>query len=118
MVRAPLSLFNSCLAKFALRPGNHRRSQIPQLFREPEYEPDIIMDLNALSIEKSRSIAPLANGNFGSFDEQRRPTHRFHAQDLPIVADHRVQPNCAFNALLHGFHGVSGSDAIEQPTCA
>ena len=48
------------------------------------------MDLNAMSIEKSWSIAPLTNGNFRSFDEQRRPTHRFETQDVPIVADHRM----------------------------
>ena len=67
-----------------------RRSQIPQLVWEPEYEPDIRLDLNATSIEKSRTIAPLTNGNYGSFDEQRRPTHRFEAQDVAIVADHRM----------------------------
>jgi hypothetical protein len=50
-------------AEDRLRPGNHRRSQIPQLVWEPEYEPDIVMDLNALSLEKSWTIAPLANGN-------------------------------------------------------
>src|SRR5580658_2617081 len=99
-----------------LRPGNHRRSQIPQLVWEPEYEPDIVMDLNATSIEKSWTIAPLTNGNYGSFDEQRRPAHRFEAQHLPVVADHGVQPNRAFNPLLHGFRGVRGIDAFEQPT--
>lgn len=73
-----------------LPPGNHRRSQFPQLVWEPEYEPDIVIDLNAMSIEKSWTIAPLTNGNYGSFDKQRRPTHRFEAQDFPIVADHRM----------------------------
>jgi hypothetical protein len=46
-----------------LRPGNHRRSRIPQLVWEPEYDPDIVLDLNAMSIEKSWTIAPLTNGN-------------------------------------------------------
>ncbi len=99
-----------------LRPGNHRRSRIPQLVWEPEYDPDIVLDLNAMSIEKSWTIAPLTNGNYGSFDKQRRPTHRFEAQDFPIVADHRMQLNRAFNPLLHGFQGVRGIDAFEQPT--
>jgi hypothetical protein len=66
------------------------RSQIPQLVWEPEYEPDIVMDLNAMSIEKSWTTAPLTNGNYGSFNKQRRPAHRFEAQDLPVVADHGV----------------------------
>lgn len=43
-----------------------------------------------MSIEKSWIIAPLTDGNYGSFDEQRRPTHLFKAQDFPIVADHRM----------------------------
>ena len=73
-----------------LRPGNRRRLQIAQLVWEPEYEPDIVMDLNAMSSEKSWTIAPLTNGNYGSFDKQRRPAHRFEAQDLPIVADLRM----------------------------
>lgn len=68
-----------------------------------------------MSIEKSWSIAPLTNGNYGSFDKQRRPTHRFEAQDFPIVADHRMQLNRAFNPLLHGFRGVRGIDTLEQP---
>ena len=69
-----------------------------------------------MSIEKSWIIAPLTDGNYGSFDEQRRPTHRFEAQDSPIVADHSMQLNRAFNPLLHGFQGIRGSDVFEQPT--
>jgi len=69
-----------------------------------------------MSIEESRTIAPLMNGNYCSFDEQRRPTHRFEAQDFPIVADHRMQLNRAINPLLHGFQGVRGIDTFEQPT--
>ena len=93
-------------------PGSH----VPPLVWEPEYKPDIIMDLNAMSIEKSWTIAPLTNGHYGSFDKQRRPTHRLEAQDFPIVADHRMQLNRAFNPLLHGIQGVRGGDAFEQPT--
>jgi len=43
-----------------------------------------------MSIEKTWSIAPLTNGNFRSFDEQGRPTHRFETQDVPVVADYRM----------------------------
>ena len=68
----------------------HAESQIRQLVWEPEYEPDILLDSNAMSIKKSWSIAPFANSDYGSFDKQRRPTHRFEAQDFPIVADHRM----------------------------
>ena len=83
----------------------HRPSQIPQLVWEPEYEPDIVIDLNAMSIEKSWSVAPLTNGNYCGFDKQRRPTYGLKAQDSPVVPDHRMQPNRAFNPLLHGFRG-------------
>lgn len=69
-----------------------------------------------MAIEKSWTIAPLTNGNFGSGDEQRRPADRFEAQDSAIVADHSMQLNGAFDALLHGFGGVRGIDAFEQPT--
>jgi hypothetical protein len=68
-----------------------------------------------MSIEKSWTVAPLTNGNYGSFDKQRRPTHRFESQDFPIVADHRMQLNRAFKPLLYGFRGVRGIDTFEQP---
>src|SRR5271169_4685888 len=74
------------------------------------------MDLSAMSIEKSWTVAPLTDGNFGSCDKHRRPAHRFETQHLPIVADHSMQPNRAFNALLHGFRRIRRIDAFQQPT--
>jgi hypothetical protein len=55
-----------------------------------------------MSIEKSRSIAPLTNSIYGSSDKQRRPTHRFEALDLSVLADHSMKPNRAFDPLLYG----------------
>jgi hypothetical protein len=78
-------------------------SQIPRLVWEPEYEPDVDLDLNAMSIEGSRSIAPLSHGNFGSFDKQRRPTYRREAQDSPVLADQSTQLNHTSNPFPHGF---------------
>jgi len=69
-----------------------------------------------MSIEESRTIAPLMNGNYCSFDEQRRPTHRFEAQDPAIIADHDMHLNRAFSPLLHGFLGVGRIYAFEQST--
>jgi hypothetical protein len=69
-----------------------------------------------MAIEKSRTIAPLMNGNYCSVDEQRRPTHWFEREDFPVIADHHMQPDRSFNPLLHGFLGVRRIYAFEQST--
>jgi hypothetical protein len=77
-------------------------SKTLRLVWESEYEPDFLLDLNAMSIQKSRGIAPLTNSNYGSSDKQRRPTHWFKAPDCPVLADHGIYANRAFNPLLLG----------------
>ena len=63
-------------------------TQIPQLVWESEYEPYILLDLNAMAIKKSWSIAPFANSDYGSFDKQSRPAHRFESLDFPVLGHH------------------------------
>src|SRR5580658_141384 len=89
---------------------------IPQLLWEPECQPDILLDLNATSIEKSRTIAPLPIRIYGSSDKQSRPTHRFDTLHFPILADHNMKLNRAFNPLLYGVKGIRRIDALEQST--
>ena len=91
-------------------------SHVPWLVWEPERQPDILLDLNAMSIEKSRTIAPLPNRTYGSSDKQSRPTHSFDALHFPVLADHSMKLNRAFNPMFYGVNGIRRIDALEQST--
>jgi hypothetical protein len=89
-------------------------SQIRQLVWEPEYEPDILLDLNAMSIKKSWTIAPLTNSNYGGFDKQRWATYRLKTQDSPVLGNHSVQLNRTSNPLLHRVLRVAVTSAANM----
>ena len=40
-----------------------------RLVRQPEHEPNIVIDRNATAFEQRWSIAPLANGGYGRRDQ-------------------------------------------------
>jgi hypothetical protein len=90
--------------------------KVPPLVWQPEYQPDVVLDLYAMPTKKSWTIAPLANSVCGGSTQQRRPTHHFEVLHFPVLADPNVKPNHALNPLLYGIQGVGRVGVFYQPT--
>jgi hypothetical protein len=102
----------------------HAESQIRQLVWEPEYEPDILLDLNAMSIKKSWTIAPLTNRNYGGFDKQpwympkpvslqmRKILPSIHLAKMRYYFDDHGCLQCEKRDILYGSNGMCENRSV------
>jgi hypothetical protein len=58
-----------------------------QILRRPEYNPDVLLNLDGAPVEESRLVTPPANGAHGSRKKRGRTAHEPNIERLAELSD-------------------------------